>query len=89
MQKKIVYINVMSWKNTYKEIFPQSFLYNLDPTNSNIIQNCKNGINEYIICELNSKVVGFGRYGLNKKIMIINMVKYMLYILMKIIKIKE
>lgn len=65
--EKIVYINVMSWKNTYKGIFPQFFLDSLNPTNSNIIQNCKNKIDEYIICELNSKVVGFGRYGLNKK----------------------
>lgn len=65
--KKIVYINVMSWKNTYKGIFPQTFLDSLNPNNSNTIQNCKNKINEYVVCELNNRVVGFARYGLNKK----------------------
>ena len=37
--ESIVYINVNSWKNTYKNIFPQNFLDNLDPININNIEN--------------------------------------------------
>jgi len=42
-------------------------LDNLDPTNIDNIENCKKKINQYIVYEIDNKVVGFARYGLNKK----------------------
>lgn len=65
--KKIVYINIMSWKETYKGIFPKDFLDNLNPNDVDSIQKCKKKIHEYIVYEIDGKVVGFVRYGLNKK----------------------
>lgn len=65
--ESIVYINVMAWKHTYKHIFSQQFLDNLNPNDANSIEKCKKKINEYIVYEINNKVVGFARFGLNKK----------------------
>lgn len=63
----IVYINITSWKETYKDIFPKSFLDKLDPNDENNIQRCINNINEYIVYTKDNKVLGFARYGKNKK----------------------
>lgn len=63
----IVYINTMMWKETYKGIFPDEFLNNLDSHNEIAINKCKNKINEYAVYEIDNKVVGFIRYGLNRK----------------------
>ena len=38
--KDIVRVNVMGWKNTYKNIFPQTFLDSLDPEDENSIRKC-------------------------------------------------
>ncbi|MBQ2946617.1 MAG: GNAT family N-acetyltransferase [Bacilli bacterium] len=65
--ERIVYINVMSWKNTYKHIFPQDFLDSLNPMSIDNIEKCKKKINQYIVYEVDNKVVGFARFGLNKK----------------------
>ena len=65
--KEIVYINIMGWKNTYKNIFPQEFLDNLNPDDELNIDKCKNKIDEYIVCEIDKKIVGMARYGDNKK----------------------
>ena len=63
----IVYINTIMWKKTYKGIFPDDFLNNLDPYDEVIINKCKNKINEYAVYKIDNKVVGFIRYGLNRK----------------------
>ena len=65
--RSIVYINTMMWKKTYKGIFPDEFLNNLDLHNEIAINKCKNKINEYAVYEIDNKVVGFIRYGLNRK----------------------
>lgn len=65
--ESIVSINIKSWKDTYKDIFPQTFLDNLNPEDANTIENCKKKIGQYIVYEVDNKVVGFARYGLNKK----------------------
>ena len=78
--ESIVNININGWKETYCGIFPDEFLANLNQKKEESIQKCKNKINEYIICEIDGKVVGFLRFGKNKKIIMTNMQKYMLYI---------
>lgn len=70
----------MAWKTTYKEVFLQNFLGNLDPIGNESIQNCKKKIKQYIVYEINNQVVGFARFGLNKKIMEMTMERFMLYI---------
>ena len=64
--KSIVEINIKEWKNTYKGIFPDKFLDNLTKEEESI-EKCKNKLNEYIVCKINNKVVGFLRFGKNKK----------------------
>ncbi len=64
--KDIVGINIMSWKQTYKGIFPQEFLDNLTVNNENI-EKCQNKIKEYAVYIEDNHVVGFIRYGKNKK----------------------
>ena len=64
---QIVYINVLGWKETYKGIFPDQFLKKLDPEDEKSIQKCREKINEYVVCELNDKIVAIARYGKNKK----------------------
>ena len=39
--KEIVCLNIKSWKETYKDIFPKSFLDNLNPYDENSIEKCK------------------------------------------------
>ena len=63
----IVNINVMGWKETYKNIFPQDFLDGLNPNDEVSIQKCKDKIKEYVVCELDGRIVGMARYGNNKK----------------------
>ena len=42
----ILDINIQSWKDTYKDIFPQTFLDNLNPEDANTIENCKKKIGQ-------------------------------------------
>lgn len=65
--KEIVYINIMSWKETYKGMLPQDFLDNLNPYNEENVKRCQQSIEEYAVYEENNKVVGIVRYGENKK----------------------
>ena len=65
--KNIVAINIKEWKNTYKGIFSDKFLENLSKKEEESIEKCKNKINEYIVCKINNQVVGFLRFGKNKK----------------------
>ena len=65
--RNIVEINIEEWKNTYKDIFPDKFLENLSEKKEESIEKCKNKINEYIVCKINNQVVGFLRFGKNKK----------------------
>ena len=65
--KSIVEINIKEWKNTYKGIFPDKFLNNLTKKEEESIEKYKNKLNEYIVCKINNKVVGFLRFGKNKK----------------------
>lgn len=64
---QIIQINIDSWKETYKNIFDEKLLNNLDNKKEESIEKCKNKINEYIVYEINNKVVGFLKYGKNKK----------------------
>ena len=65
--KNIVKLNILEWKNTYKNIFPNAYLDSLDINNEESILKCQNKINEYAICEIDNNVVGMIRYGKNKK----------------------
>ena len=65
--RNIVEINIEEWKNTYKDILPDKFLENLSEKKEESIEKCKNKINEYIVCKINNQVVGFLRFGKNKK----------------------
>ena len=64
--ENIVKINIRGWKQTYKGIFPQQFLDNLKLTNETI-QKCQNKIKEYSVYIKDKQIVGFIRYGKNKK----------------------
>lgn len=65
--KEIVRINIKSWKDTYKNIFPNEILSNLDIKYEGTVEKCINKINEYIVATIDNKVVGFVRFGMNKK----------------------
>ena len=65
--KEIVAININSWIDTYTNIFPNEFLNSLDSKRETAINNCISKIDEYHVALINNKVVGFIRYGLNKK----------------------
>lgn len=65
--KSIVNINISSWKETYEGIFPSEFLENLEQKRDESIAKCLNKISEYIVCEIDENVVGFLRFGRNKK----------------------
>ena len=64
---KIVDININEWINTYTGIFPTDFLENLKNKKEESIEKCKNKINEYVVCKIDNQVIGFLRYGKNKK----------------------
>ena len=65
--RAIVLINIRSWQLTYKGIFPQPFLNDLNPNDEINIEKCKRKIEQYAVYEINNKVVGFIRYGKNRK----------------------
>lgn len=65
--QSIILININGWKKTYKNIFPEQLLKTLDLKQEISIYKCKNKIREYIVCKYNNKVIGFARYGRNKK----------------------
>ena len=65
--KSIVDINIQGWKETYREIFPNNFLESLENKRKDSMDKCISKINEYIVCEIEDKVVGFLRCGKNKK----------------------
>lgn len=65
--ESIISININGWKETYYGIFPNDFLENLDQKKEESIEKCKRKINEYIVCEIDDEVVGFLRFGKNKK----------------------
>lgn len=68
----IAKINVSSWQQTYKDIFPKYFLDSLSSKESlkkiilNIEKNIKND-NNYLVAELNNEVVGFCKIGKSRK----------------------
>ena len=64
---RIVYINITSWQDTYKNIFPATFLDKLDPNDEKNIEKCQDKISEYIVYEKDNQILGFARYGKNKK----------------------
>ncbi len=63
----IVDININEWKNTYNNIFKDEFLNTLEDKRLESIEKCKNKISDYIVCEIDNSVVGFLRYGPNRK----------------------
>ena len=63
----IVNININEWKNTYNNIFKDDFLNTLEDKRLESIEKCKNKISDYIVCEIDNSVVGFLRYGPNRK----------------------
>lgn len=65
--ESIVNININGWLETYHGIFPNDVLKKLEQKKSESIEKCKNKISEYIVCEMENKVIGFLRYGKNKK----------------------
>ena len=65
--KSIVKINIQEWRNTYKGIFPEEYLRSLKSSEEESIKKCEQKIAEYIVCRINRRVVGFLRFGSNKK----------------------
>ena len=63
----IINININSWRETYKGIFPDIFLNSLSENIEESINKCKNNISEYIVATIDDRVVGFCRVGKNKK----------------------
>ena len=63
----ILEININSWQDTYKGIFPDAFLDSLTKNLDEGIEKCKNKINEYIVAKVDNEIVGFARIGKNKK----------------------
>lgn len=71
--KDILDINILSWKTTYKDIFPSEFLNNLCKREEDykksleIITNDILTNNSYIVAIHDNKVVGFANFGKSKK----------------------
>ncbi len=65
--QSIVKININEWKNTYNGIFPKNVLANLESKYDESVIKCQNKINEYLVYEKDNKIVGFLRFGVNKK----------------------
>lgn len=65
--KRIVEININEWKNTYNKIFPSEVFKKLDNKQEESVEKCIKKIEEYIVCEENNTIIGFLRYGPNKK----------------------
>ena len=86
----IINININSWRETYKGIFPDIFLNSLNENIEESINKCKNNISEYI--QLQLLIIGqlvFAESGKIKKVILVIMQKYMHYISMKIIRAKK
>ena len=64
---RIEYINAVGWKTTYKNIFPDQFLDKIDAYGKDNIKKREEKIDQYIVYEEDGKVLGFARYGINKK----------------------
>lgn len=64
--ESIVNININGWIETYRGIFPDEFLDSLNEKKIKNMENCKSKINEYIVCEIENKVVGFPKFGNNE-----------------------
>lgn len=64
---KIVSINIEIWNKTYNGIFPKNILEDLYNKKQESIRRCKQNIKEYIVCKDNNEIIGFARYGKNKK----------------------
>ena len=71
--KDILDINISSWKDTYKNIFPDDFLDNLCNTEeeynkslNNIIEKITDN-NNYLVSLYKDRIVGFVNYGPSKK----------------------
>ena len=60
-------ININSWRETYKGIFPDIFLNSLSENIEESINKCKNNISEYIVATIDDRVVGFCRVGKKQK----------------------
>lgn len=60
--ESIVKINIANWKTTYKNIFPDDLLNNLELKLNDSILKCQNKINEYIVYVKDNKVVAFLRF---------------------------
>ncbi len=65
--ESIVDININGWQETYYGIFPNEFLKSLSSIKEENIKKCKSKISEYIVCEIDNNIVGFLKYGKNKK----------------------
>lgn len=63
----IARINIQSWQDTYKGIFPDEFLESLNSKFEDTVQKCMKKIHEYIVALEDGQVVGFVRFGKNKK----------------------
>lgn len=65
--QSIVKININEWKNTYNGIFPKNVLATLESKYDESVIKCQKNINEYLVYEKDNKIVGFLRFGVNKK----------------------
>ena len=65
--EQINFINVSGWKETYNNIFPKDFLDSLNAYDEKNVQKIRDRIDQYVVCELDGKVVAMARYGKNKK----------------------
>ena len=66
--EKIVSINIETWNKTYNGIFSKNVLEDLYNKKQESIKKCKQNIKEYVVCKDNNEIIGFARYGKNKKI---------------------
>lgn len=68
--KDIVEINIKGWQDTYKGIFPDSYLKKLNIDKEKHIEKYKEKIDKkgnFLVSLFDDKIVGFANYGLNKK----------------------
>ncbi len=65
--EKIVSINIETWNKTYNGIFSKNVLEDLYNKKQESIKKCKQNIKEYVVCKDNNEIIGFARYGKNKK----------------------
>lgn len=68
--ERIIEININSWQDTYKGIFPDAFLLSLNNKKETSVEKCRENIDEYVVAvdeKKDNKIVGFARIGINKK----------------------